>query len=142
MRPPRQEPPRRRLRRQLPRPEGPFDRLLRRRAERDPAPIIIGGTIAFLALVIILVFAFSSIFGGGDDGGTTSPGGNGNGTVEVAPGIRGRLAKLPGLPPGLSAVSEFIEFETEEDVPAIIGLPLQQQTTEATGLGFYTFFES
>ena len=53
--PPRDEPPRRPLRRDLPRPEGPFERLMKQRPERDPAPIIIGGTIAFLAIVIILV---------------------------------------------------------------------------------------
>ncbi|MDO8615581.1 MAG: glycosyl hydrolase family 18 protein [Dehalococcoidia bacterium] len=139
--PPPEDPSHRRLRRELPRPEGPFDRLLRRRAERDPAPIIIGGTIAFLALVIILVFAFSSIFGGGGDGTTSGTSGRTSDTVEVAPGIRGRLAKIPGLPAGLAAVSEFIEFETEEDIPAIIGLPLKQRVVEPAGLGFYTFFE-
>src|SRR3990170_1142158 len=61
-------PPERRPRREVPRPEGPFDRLLRRRPERDPAPLIIGGTIAFLALIIALVFVFSSLLGG-DEGG-------------------------------------------------------------------------
>src|SRR3970040_2412131 len=123
--PPREPPPERRpdsrppgrLRRDMPRAEGPFDRLLKRRPERDPAPIIIGGTIAFLAIVIVLVFVFSKVFGGGGNGGVSD-------TIDIAPGIKGRLAQIPGLPPGLVAVSDFVEFQVEEDVPAIIGLPL------------------
>ncbi len=135
--PPREEPPERRLRRDLPRPEGPFDRLLKRKPERDPAPIIIGGTIAFLAVVIVMVFVFSSVLGGGGDGG-----GSTSGTVDIAPGIKGRLAQIPGLPPGLTALSDYVEFQAEdEDVPAIIGLPLKQKVEDAAGLGFYTFFE-
>ena len=137
MRPPRQEPPRRRLRRELPRPEGPFDRLLRRKPERDPAPIIIGGTIAFLALVIVLVFAFSSIFGGGGSG--ASDGGE---AVEFAPGVKGKVTDIPGLPPGLVALSDYIEFEVEdENVPIQLGLPLKDKVDDPAGLGFYLFFE-
>jgi uncharacterized repeat protein (TIGR01451 family) len=126
----------------VPRSEGPFDRLLRRRAERDPAPIIIGGTIAFLALVIILVFAFSSIFGGGggSSGSTTNTGSGGN-TVQVGQGITARKASIPGLPPGLAAASDYIELQTDQDVPASIGLQLKDAAPDATGLGFYTFFE-
>ncbi len=133
--PPREQPPERPLRRDLPRPEGPFDRLLKRRPERDPAPIIIGGTIAFLAIVIVLVFVFSKVFGGG--------GGNGSdgGTIDIAPGIKGRLAQIPGLPPGLVAVSDFVEFQVQQDVPAIIGLPLREKLVEPAGLGFYTYFD-
>lgn len=106
--------------------------MLRRRPERDPAPIIIGGTIAFLALVIVIVFLLSSVFGGGDGG----PDGD---TVEVAPGISARLAAMPSLPPGLVAVSDYFEFEAEDDVPALFGLPLKEQVTDPSGLGFYTF---
>src|SRR3990170_368941 len=138
MRPPRQEPPRRRLRRELPRPEGPFDRLLRRKPERDPAPIIIGGTIAFLALVIVLVFAFSSIFGGDGSGGAS----NGGEAVEFAPGVKGKVTDIPGLPPGLVALSDYIEFEVEdENVPIQLGLPLKDKVDDPAGLGFYLFFE-
>ncbi len=138
-RPPREEPPRRRFRQDLPRPEGPFDRLLRRRPDRDPAPIIIGGTIAFLAIVIIMVFVVSSVLGGGGNGGS-KPNGD---VVDIAPGIRGRLAPIPGLPPGLLGVSEFIEFETEDkEIPAVIGLPLREKVDDPAGLGFYTFFEA
>jgi len=90
----RDEPPERRFRRDVPRPEGPFDRLLRRRPERDPAPLIIGGTVAFLALVIVLVVVFSSLLGGGGGDGT----GGGDGDLDVAPGITARRAALPGLP--------------------------------------------
>ena len=132
--PPREPPPNRPQRRELPRPERPFDRLLRRRPERDPAPIIIGGTIAFLAIVIILVFLISSVLGGGGDG-------SGDGqSIDIAPGIRGRLAQIPALPPGLEAASQYIEFEIEnENSPAVIGLPLRSPATEADNLGFYTF---
>lgn len=138
--PPREGPPERRPRRDLPRPEGPFDRLLKRKPERDPAPIIIGGTIAFLALVIVMVFVFSSVLGGGGGG---NGGGGSSGTVDIAPGIKGRLAQIPGLPPGLAAMSDYVEFQAKDkSVPAIIGLPLKQKVEDATGLGFYTFFES
>jgi hypothetical protein len=96
----------------MPRSEGPFDRLLKRRPERDPAPIIIGGTIAFLAVIIVIVLLFSSVFGGGGDGGN---GGSsaGDGTIDIAPGIRGRRAQIPALPPGLASLSEYIEFQAE-----------------------------
>ena len=106
--PPR-EPPDRPSRRETPRPERPFDRLLRRRPERDPAPIIIGGTIAFLAVVIVLVIVASSVLGGDD--------GDGGDTFDIAPGITGRLAQIPALPPGLQAVSQYIEFDLDEDSP-------------------------
>jgi hypothetical protein len=131
--PPREPPPDRPSRRELPRPERPFDRLLRRRPERDPAPIIIGGTIAFLAIVIILVFLISSVLGGDDNGGDGQ-------TIDIAQGVRGRLATIPTLPPGLEAVSAYIEFEIEGDnVARIIGLPLDDPVTDASDLGFYTF---
>ena len=147
--PPREPPPDRRpesrppsrFRRDIPRPEGPFDRLLKRRPERDPAPIIIGGTIAFLAVVIVIVLLFSSVFGGGGGGGSTSSGGDG--TIDIAPGIRGRHAQIPALPPGLAALSEYVEFQAEEDTPVTIGLPLNGDVgQDAAGLGFYTFFDS
>src|SRR6266508_6850525 len=106
--PPRDQPPARRIRRDLPRPEGPFDRLLRRRPERDPAPIIIGGTIAFLAVVIVLVVGVSSLLGGdGGDGGSDGDGGD----IDVG-GIRGQFtSQIPALPPGLEPVSDYIEFD-------------------------------
>ena len=125
----------------MPRAEGPFDRLLKRRPERDPAPIIIGGTIAFLAVIIVMVLLFSSVFGGGGDGGN---GGSsaGDGTIDIAPGIRGRRAQIPALPPGLASLSEYIEFQAEEDTPLTIGLPLTGDPGEdAAGLGFYTHFD-
>ena len=122
-------PPERRPRRDLPRPERPFDRLLRRRPERDPAPFIIGGTVAFLALIIALVFVFSSILGG--DGGAELPG--------LPQGIKAKLAEMPGLQPGLVALSPFVKFETEGEVTAEIQLPLDELTEDPAGLGFYTF---
>lgn len=133
-RPPPGEPPQRRFRRDVPRPEGPFERLLKRKPERDPAPIIIGGTIAFLALVIVLVFVISSL-SGGDGGG----GGGDDKSVEIAPGVRARNASLPSLPPGLAAFSDYIELEAEEDTAAEIGLQVKQKVENGDGLGFYTF---
>ena len=134
--PPRDQPPRDRPRRQdLPRPEGPFDRLLRARTQRDPAPFIIGGTVVFIALVILLVFVLSGLFGGDGDGG------GGDATVGEAAGIETRYGEMPGLPPGLVALSDFVEFETEGDVSATIGLQLRSRPEDETGLGFYTYLE-
>lgn len=127
--PPRDRPPRR----EIPRSEGPFDRLLRGRSQRDPAPLIIGGTVVFLALVIILVFLFSGLLGGDDD----EP----QSLVE-GPGIRGDVGEMPGLPPGLVALSEFVEFETEGDVSATIGLPIDEPPEDEASIGFYTFAEN
>src|SRR5262245_52470678 len=110
--PPREQPPARRFRRDLPRPEGPFDRLLRRRPERAPPPIIIGGTIAFLGIVILLVVGVSTLLGGGSSGANTTD----NGREVDFGGVRGRLtAQLPNLPPGLQQVSDYVEFNLEKD---------------------------
>ena len=125
--PPRDRPPRR----DLPRREGPFDRLLRRN-QRDPAPFIIGGTIAFLAVVILLVILLSGVFGGGE-GGTT--------TTVTDSGVEARFGEIPGLPPGLIALSDFVEFETDGDLSATIALPLRSQPENETGLGFYTYMD-
>lgn len=135
--PPRDEPPPRRPRRDLPRSEGPFDRLLRRRPERDPAPIIIGGTVAFLAVVIVLVFVFSSVFGGGGGGSTAGIGGS----FDTQAGIKGQKQQLPGLPPGLVSVSDYVEFDAKQDAPVNIRLELKDTIQDRAGLGFYTFFE-
>ncbi|MCI0818763.1 MAG: hypothetical protein J4O12_00545 [Chloroflexi bacterium] len=134
--PPREEPPRRPLRRDLPRPEGPFERLLKQRPERDPAPIIIGGTIAFLAIVIVLVFVFSSLLSGGDDNSSDS-----GQTIQVADGVSGRLIAMPGLPPGLAAASQYIEFEAEEAIPVTIALPLTINVSSDAVLGFYSLLD-
>jgi hypothetical protein len=68
----RRPPPRRR--REFSREEGPFDRVLRTGRERDPAPLIIGGTIIFLAvLILILVLPPLSLLGGGGDGQVGEP---------------------------------------------------------------------
>ena len=61
-------------RREFPREEGPFDRLVRSRFERDPAPLIIGGTIIFLAILILILFLPPlSLLGGDGDGGPGGP---------------------------------------------------------------------
>jgi len=127
----------------MPRPEGPFERLLRQRPQRDPAPLIIGGTIAFLAIVIVLVFVFSSLLGGG--GGDKTTGGVANGgagqCADIAADVKSCKATLPALPPGLSAVSRYYEFQV--DKPGIAGLtislPLIETTQDPGGLGFYSY---
>jgi hypothetical protein len=142
--PPREVPPERRPRREIHRSEGPFERLLRRRPERDPAPIIIGGTVAFLAVVIVIVLSFSTLFGGSDDGGATGNTDNGGTTdvFELEGGITGRQSQIPALPPGLVALSRYYEFEAEDDVPITLKLELNEGVDDAAGLGFYTFFEN
>lgn len=141
--PPREQPPIRRIRRDLPRPEGPFDRLLRRRPERDPAPIIIGGTVAFLAVVILLVVGVSSLLSGDGGGSATTDDGS---EVDFG-GVSGRLrARTPALPPGVEQASDYIEFNLEDDdQPAIAGfaLPLREGGVEdPASLGFYTFVQN
>ena len=128
----------------MPRPEGPFERLLRQRPQRDPAPIIIGGTIAFLAIVIVLVFVFSSVLGGGSsnktNSGSVANAGNGSQCSNSTQGVKTCLATMPALPPGLSAASRFFQIETEQPgVGATLSLPLLDTTQSATGLGFYTY---
>jgi hypothetical protein len=104
--------------------------LLRGGTQRDPAPFIIGGTVVFLAVVILLVLLLSGVFGGGDgDGAATTVDGSGIQTVQ---------GEMPSLPPGLVAVSDFVEFETDGDVSATILLPLRARPEDETGLGFYT----
>ncbi|MEX0800573.1 MAG: glycosyl hydrolase family 18 protein [Dehalococcoidia bacterium] len=104
---------------------------MRSRGGRDPAPLIIGGTVLFVAVVIIVVFLVSGVLGGGGDD-------EGNSLVE-GQGIRGEIGEMPGLPPGLLALSDFVVFETEGDVTAEVALPLTTQPEDETGLGFYTF---
>jgi hypothetical protein len=140
--PPREPPPERRPRRDVQRPEGPFERLLRRRPDRDPAPIIIGGTVAFLALVIVIVLSISLLSGGGGDGGDGSVSDGGGDVITFAQGITGRRVKTPALPPGLVALSSYFEFEAEEDVPITVQLPLSEAVDDPSGLGFYVFIEN
>jgi hypothetical protein len=84
-----------------------------------------------------MVFLLSSVLGGGDgDGGS-------DGSITVAEGITGTLASMPALPPGLSPLSDFVEFEADDkDRRVIIGLQVREAVTDPAGLGFYTFFDS
>ena len=138
--PPRDKPPSRRFRRDLPRPEGPFDRLLRRRPERDPAPIIIGGTIAFLVVVILLVVGLSSLFSGGDGGG------GGNSDVRDFGGRRGP-SHFPDPRPAARPRSGQrllpVQSRHRRAAPPCSGfaLPLSETIDDPAGLGFYSFGE-
>jgi hypothetical protein len=127
----------------MPRPESPFERLLRQRPQRDPAPIIIGGTIAFLAIVIVLVFLFSSVLGGGsgnNSSGSVANAGNGSQCSNSTQGVKTCLATMPALPPGLTAASRYFQIQTDTPgVGATLSLPLLDPTQSATGLGFYTY---
>ena len=127
----------------MPRPESPFERLLRQRPQRDPAPIIIGGTIAFLAIVIVLVFLFSSVLGGGsgnNSSGSVANAGNGSQCSNSTQGVKTCLATMPALPPGLTAASRYFQIQTDTPgVGATLSLPLLDTTQSATGLGFYTY---
>lgn len=146
--PPREEPPRRRFRRDPPRPDGPFDRLLRTGRERDPAPLIIGGTVAFLAVVIFVVLVFSSLLGRGSGsagGGGGGGGGETDGTLRAGQGVSVKFGQIPSLPPGLESVSEYVLFKVDKNnVAPVSGIevPLRQDLKETKGLGFYTFFDS
>lgn len=109
---------------------GPFDRMIRP-PQRNVTPYVVGGALGLILLVVLLVFGFSRLFGGGDGK-----------IVAQAAGITGRSADFPDLPPTLSRASEdFVKFEVEssaEDVTVNLGLPLRAEV-RATGLGFYTF---
>ncbi len=89
----------------------------------------------FIVLVIVLVFVLSGVFGGDGDGGGDDT------TVGEAAGIETRYGEMPGLPPGLVALSDFVHFETDGDVPATILLPLRGQPEDETGMAFYTYLE-
>jgi len=132
----RRPPPRRR--REFPREEGPFDRVLRTGRERDPAPLIIGGTIIFLAvLILILVLPPLSLLGGGGDDGLGQP-------QEVGCGITARVRQdLPNLPEGLVALSALFEMnvppEAKEQGCLVTSINLSTPTQDAANLGFYTY---
>lgn len=60
--------------------------------------------------------------------------------IRIAPDIRGRIAPVPSLPEGLTAASQYIEFEIEGDNgPAIIGFPLNEQEADASSLAWYFY---
>jgi len=132
----RRPPPRRR--REFSREEGPFDRVLRTGRERDPAPLIIGGTIIFLAvLILILVLPPLSLLGGGDDGEVGQP-------QEVGCGITARVREdLPNLPEGLVSLSALYEMnvppEAKEQGCLVTTISLTKATQDSANLGFYTY---
>src|SRR5512136_97855 len=133
----RRPPPRRR--REFSREEGPFDRVLRTGRERDPAPLIIGGTIIFLAvLILILVLPpLSLLGGGGDDGKVSKP-------QEVGCGITARVrSDLPTLPEGLVPLSALYEMnvpaEAKEQGCLVTTISLTTPTQDSANLGFYTY---
>ena len=135
----RRPPPRRR--REFPREEGPFDRVLRTSRERDPAPLIIGGTIIFLAvLILILVLPPLSLLGGGDDDKVGQP-------QDVGCGITARVRQdLPNLPEGLVPLSALYEMtvpdEAKEQGCLVTTISLKTPTQDSANLGFYTYEDS
>ncbi|MFQ6020257.1 MAG: glycosyl hydrolase family 18 protein, partial [Dehalococcoidia bacterium] len=101
---------------------------------RDPAPLIIGGTVAFLALIILVLFVapFSPLVS--DDGGEE--------TTISDTGIKARREdSVPSLSPNLLSVSPFYTIEAPEDAvgPASITIRLLQKVSEGDKVGFYTF---
>lgn len=131
-------PPPPRRRREFPREEGPFDRVLRTGRERDPAPLIIGGTIIFLAvLILILVLPPLSLLGDGDGGEVGEP-------QEVGCGITARVREdLPSLPEGLVPLSALYEMnvppEAKEQGCLVTTISLTTPTQDPANLGFYTY---
>jgi hypothetical protein len=125
-------------RREFPREEGPFDRLFRSRFERDPAPLIIGGTIIFLAILILILFLPPlSLLGGGGDGG---PGV----LTDVGCGITAERAdEVPDLPEGLVALSPFYQLTVpagaEEQGCLLHTISLDTPTQDASNLAFYSY---
>jgi hypothetical protein len=112
--------------------------VLRTGRERDPAPLIIGGTIIFLAvLILILVLPPLSLLGGGDDGEEGQP-------QEVGCGITARVREdLPSLPEGLVSLSALYEMnvppEAKEQGCLVTTISLTRATQDSANLGFYTY---
>jgi hypothetical protein len=126
-------------RREFPREEGPFDRLFRSRFERDPAPLIIGGTIIFLAILILILFLPPlSLLGGGGGGG------GGGEAVDVGCGITAKRAgQMPEVPAGLVALSPLLELSVpsgaEEQGCRLTTMSLDTPTQDPSNLAFYTY---
>jgi len=126
-------------RREFSREEGPFDRLFRSRFERDPAPLIIGGTIIFLAILILILFLPPlSLLGGGGGGGGAGR------LTDVGCGITARRAgQVPELPAGLVALSPLYELSVpsgaEEQGCRLTTISLDTPTQDASNLAFYTY---
>ena len=123
--------------REFPRGEGPFDRLFGSRFERDPAPLIIGGTIIFLAILILILFLppVSLLGGDGDEG----PGQ----ISDVGCGITAKRAdQVPDLPEGLVALSPLYELNVpagaEEQGCRLTTISLDRPTQDPSNLAFYT----
>jgi len=124
-------------RREFPGEEGPFDRLVRSRFERDPAPLIIGGIIIFLAILILILFLPPlSLLGGDGDGGPGGP-------TDVGCGITAtRADQVPSLPEGLVALSPLYELNVpsgaEEQGCRLTSISLDAPTQDSSNLAFYT----
>jgi len=117
---------------------GPFDRLVRSRFERDPAPLIIGGTIIFLAILILILFLPPlSLLGGDGDEGPGRP-------TEVGCDITAKRAdQVPDLPEGLVALSPLYELNVpagaEEQGCRLTTISLDTPTQDPSNLAFYTY---
>jgi hypothetical protein len=60
--------------------------------------------------------------------------------ADVGPGIRGRIAESPPLPEGMTALTTYIEFETDDPtIGANISLPLLAPLPTGHDLSWYTY---
>jgi hypothetical protein len=106
---------------------------------RDPIPYLIGGVVFILALLVFALFLPPLELLNDDD--ESSP----EVIATVCDGVTQEIADdIPTVPPGLTAESplRLLSAETEPCGPLNIGLNLNSQTDDGTGLGFYTFAES
>lgn len=58
---------------------------------------------------------------------------------EISPGVFGRLARVPVVPEGLVANSQFIELQSETVAPTTILLPVLRPVSEGDDAAFHTY---
>ncbi len=97
----------------------------------ENTPYTVGGAIIVFAFFLWLFFLppFSLLSDGGNEG------------FDLGSGIRAvPQDKLPDVPEGLTPLSQFFEIRAPDDVRVdSITIDLNQRTTDAASLGFYTY---